>query len=152
MPLSSESSSCRIEWRASPLLCACLVLLTSLAVLSIWLSALPVGARVACGLLASWHGQQLARREFSRRSFSLEWRSGEPGFAMVFPDRTLALSAATVRIRGPLGCVSGLDARKRRFRLFWGPDTLSASDRRLLRLASAATTLDPDAALATVPA
>lgn len=151
MALSSESSSCRIEWRASRQMCVGLVALTGLAVLSIWLSALPAGALLPSCLLACWLGQRLVRRECARRPFWLAWRAGEPGFAMIFPDRVLSLSQVTVRIRGPLGSVSGLDADGRRFRLFWCPDTLSATDRRLLRLASGETRLDPDAALATTP-
>ncbi|MFA6985959.1 MAG: hypothetical protein WC213_07105 [Arenimonas sp.] len=150
MPLSNESSSCRIDWRPSPLLSAALVCLGALAATALWLSALPLACKLPLGLLALGHGGWLARREARRRVFSVEWNLDGSGVVMCLADRSLPLSAVRVNVRGPLASVSGrgLDGRTRR--LLWFPDTLPVVSRRALRLQSGNQMVDSDPTLATM--
>ena len=149
-PLSSESSSCLIEWRPSRLLCSALVCLGALASISLWLSALPLFAKTPLALFALGYGLWLARREARRRIFSLRLTTDGGGLVMIYADRSQPLSAPVVLVRGPLACVSGRDEDGRTRRLLWWPDTLPAQSRRALRLASGKRIGESGPALATM--
>src|SRR6187397_1000727 len=71
-PLSTGSSSCRIDWVPSRLLCVALAGLGVLGAISLGLSALPPAAKLPLGGLALGHGLWLARREWHRPACSLE--------------------------------------------------------------------------------
>src|SRR5436190_12731610 len=71
-PLSTGSSSCRIDWRPSRLLCASLAALGLLAALSVALSDLPIAGKSALSALALVYGLWLARREWRRPACALE--------------------------------------------------------------------------------
>ncbi len=148
--MSSESSICRIDWRPSRLLCACLSCLGILGAVSVWLSAMPMVAKLPLACAALAHGGWLARREFTRLPFSLEWPCSGDGIVLSRPDRAQALAEVCLSVRGPLASLRARDPEGRVFRAFWSPDTLSPSDRRLLRMASGDSHVDSGPALATM--
>ena len=148
--MSSESSSCLIDWRPSRWLRSALIGLGMLAAVSLWMSALPLLARAPLALLALAYGPWLAAREARRPACTLRLASDGVGLVMLLADRSLRLSAPTVLVRGPLACVSGTDEDGRRQRLLWWPDTLAAPSRRQLRLASGRQIGESGPALATM--
>lgn len=134
MPLSRPSSTCRIDWRPSRLLVSALITLGALAVISLWLSALPLLIKIPLAMLALGYSLFLAGREARRRNFSVDLSSDGTTLLMVFADRSVQLLAPRVTVRGPLACVSGVGQDGRTRRLLWCPDSLPVQSRRALRL------------------
>ena len=150
MRSSSESSTCRLEWRPSRWLAASLIALGALAAVSLWLSALPWPMALIGSTAALMHGARLAQREWRRPPFRLQWQAGEDLAQLNFPHHTESLTGLQVDFRGPLARLGGRDADGRIRRWQWWPDTLPPAARRRLRLAAlsqaAAPTTQPSSA------
>lgn len=131
---SSASATCRIDWRPSVVACGALIALGLLAALSILASDLPPACAWPAGFVAAGWGIWLARRERRRAPIRLTWRAD--GVLFVGDER---VDAAELQWRGPLAFLAWRDAAGRCRRLAWWPDTLSAADRRELRLAAMVT-------------
>ncbi len=136
MPSSTSSSTCRIDWRPSRWLAAALVGLGLMAALSLWLSALPPLLALPASLLAAAEGLRLARGHLRVAPCSLDWLGAPDPAYLTGRTGVVRLDDVTVVLRGPLATLAGTDARGRRQRLAWWPDTLSAGERRQLRLAA----------------
>lgn len=136
MPSSTSSSTCRIDWRPSRWLAAALVVLGVMAALSLWLSALSPAAKWAGMPLALAWSVLLAVRHRALPPLALDWLGGDEPAYLTGPTGICRLDAVTVRLRGPLATLAGIDAQGRLHRLGWWPDTLAADDRRQLRLAA----------------
>lgn len=148
--MSSESSSFLIDWRPSQVLRGALAGLGCLAALSLWLSALPLAAKVPLAALALGYGLLLARREGSRPPFSVRIATDEAGGVLVQAQGRPPLVSASVRVRGPLASVAGRGDDGRILRILWWPDTLSSGSRRALRLVSGNRIAETGPALATM--
>lgn len=148
--MSSESSNFLIEWRPSRVLCGALVCLGCLSALSLWMSALPLLAKVPLAVLALGYGLRVARREGSRPPFSVRIATDEAGGVLVHVPGRPPLVAASVRVRGSLASVAGRGADGRFLRFLWWPDTLPAGSRRALRLVSGSRAAETGPALATM--
>ena len=132
---STASSTCRIDWRPSRWLLACLLALGLLAAVSLLMSALPRLPAVLFALVAiAWAGR-LAWREAHRspgvlvvagQGAPLQWQQG-PHAEMLYTPRW--------QQRGPLVVLRARDERGVRRSFSWWPDTLPAAARRQLRLA-----------------
>ncbi len=134
MPSSNESLNCRIDWRPSRWLLLAIAVLTGLAVLSTWLSAMPWPAALLSSLVCAWQGLRLLRREAAKPAASV-FLTSEPGAALLnFPCGQQSWTQVGIRFRGPLATLVGRDHHGRRRRLLWWPDTLPAPARRRLRL------------------
>ena len=136
MPSSNSSSTCRIDWRPSRWLGLALIGLGLMAALSLLLSALPRPIALAGALLLVIEGVRSARRHRAMPAVSLDWLGGDEPAFLTRKTGVLRLDGIVVRLRGPLATLTGTDARGRRHRLSWWPDTLAAADRRQLRLAT----------------
>ena len=129
---SPGSAPCRLEWRPSRWLLAALLVLAVLAPLSVLGSELPRVLAWPLALAAAGRGLQLARREAGRAP---HWLVLGAAGQDTLDDRPL--TRCEITWRGPLAFVHAIDRDGRRQRLVWWPDTLSASQRRELRLAAA---------------
>lgn len=138
MPSSSAYSNCRIDWRPSPGLRIALLILALLAVVSLWLSALPTALAGAGSLAVLDYTLRLLRQEAAREAFRLNWNSSEKTAELNFERHSQSLQAVRVVQRGPLATLQACDERGRRQRYVWWPDTLPADARRQLRLATVA--------------
>ncbi|MCX7034919.1 MAG: hypothetical protein NT046_13320 [Arenimonas sp.] len=136
MPLSTSSSTCRIDWRPSRWLAAALVALGVMAALSLCLSALPLAAKLAGSTLALAEGLRLARGHLAQPPLALDWLGGDEPAYLTGRDGVCRLDGVTVLLRGPLATLAGTDPQGRLRRLGWWPDTLAADGRRQLRLAA----------------
>jgi toxin CptA len=135
MPSSSESSSCRIDWRPSRLLCVAFAGLGALAAIALALSALPWPLKPALAALALARGLQLARREWRRPPCRLEFGSDGADAMIHREGRVETLHAPRLALRGLLATLAWRDPRSGRAQaLYWSADTLSPSARRRLRL------------------
>jgi toxin CptA len=133
--LSTASSTCRIDWRPSRWLLACLLALGLLAAASLLMSALPRIPAVLSALAAiAWAGR-LAWREAHRppvvlvlagQGVSLQSHQG--------PDAE-PLHAPRWQQRGPLVVLRARDEHGARHSFSWWPDTLPIAARRQLHLA-----------------
>ena len=148
MRSSRPSSSCRIEWRPSPLRCAALVAMGGLAALSLWLSALPRAWALALGLGLLVDAVIRARREWRLPPAIVAWGAGDDDVRLLQGGREHRLAHLNVRWRGPLATLGAHDEAGKLRRLSWWPDTLSAPARRRLRLASDPTSRRTQAARA----
>lgn len=135
MPSSSSSSTCRIDWRPSRWLACALLALGTAAALSLWLSALPLAVQLPGMLTALVAGAHLARRHRALPALAVDWLGGDEPAWVTGPRGVVRLDRIVVGMRGPLATLAGTDARGRRQRLGWWPDTLDAAGRRQLRLA-----------------
>jgi toxin CptA len=134
MRLSSESSSCRIDWRPSRLLCVAFAGLGTLAAIALGLSDLPLPLQLPLALLALARGWQLARREWRQPACHLEFEL-EGGDAMIrCAGRSEVLRAPRLALRGLLATLAWRDPSGRARALHWSTDTLPAAARRRLRL------------------
>ena len=127
--MSTASSSCRIDWSPSPLLCLALLALGLLAAASVLLSDLPAAGRALLALVAAGEGARLAWREWRRPPCVLEIDAD--GQACV---QGLRLEAPRLRLRGTLASVDWRGEDGRRGALLWCTDTLPAPMRRQLLL------------------
>lgn len=147
MPSSSASSTCRIDWYPSRGLAAVLIVLGLLAAAALWNSALPRTVAAMGGLLCAGTGMKLARSALRQPPVRVVWAGGREPALICRGERQFALSHVSLHLRGPMAVLSGRDEDGRRASWVWYPDTLTASDRRSLRLAAAM----PDAAPSTLP-
>ena len=132
-PSSASSSTFRIDWRPSRWLVVGLALLGTCAALALVLSDLPPGLAVPAALAAFARGAWLARREHRRGPCAVV-RSGA-GWQRLDADRQgWPLQAVRWRLQGPFAVLRARDVAGRRCHFVWAPDTLCASQRRLLRL------------------
>jgi toxin CptA len=127
--LSTASSSCRIDWRPSPLLCLALLALGSLAGASMLISELPVAWAWPLALLAVGQGARLAWSEWRRPPCAIEVDGA--GVASIEGS---PLASTRLRLRGSLASLAWRDATGRRGTLAWCADTLPAPARRQLLL------------------
>lgn len=136
MPSSSSSSICHIDWLPSRWLACTLVVLGLMAALSLWLSALPLAAKLVAMPAALAEGLRLARRHLASPPLAVDWLGGGDPAYLTGAAGVTRLDAVSARLRGPLGSLSGTDAQGNVRRLGWWPDTLDAAGRRQLRLAA----------------
>lgn len=136
MRSSNESSLCRLDWQPSRLQVGALVALGGLASIAIGMSAMPRLLSLALAVGALAHGLVLARGEFVRPRSEIWLRPADASARLNFPAGSQSWSEVRIRLRGPMACLSGIDAGGRRRRLHWWPDTLPAHARRELRLAA----------------
>ena len=135
--MSSESSSCRIDWRPSRLLCVALAGLGGLGAISIALADLPLAARLPLAAFALLHGLQLARREWQRPRCRFELHDGEPALMREAGARPQALAAPRLSLRGALlATIAWRAPDGSRQSRTWCADTLPVAARRQLRLHS----------------
>jgi len=108
-----------------------------LAILSVGISALPWYFSIPLCLLLV-HGNALKIREERQRSHcSLFWRAGDDVIALNFGHLSESLTEPRCHQQGPLWIISAMDvSRQKRYFLFL-PDTITCSERRLLRLIAA---------------
>jgi len=144
MPTSTRSSSAsvtcrpaepagRLELRASPLLIAILPVLAAAAAFAVLASEMPRIAAWSVALACLAYGAWLARCEARRPSGELVVATG--GRATVDGE---AVDDLSIRWRGPAAFVQWRGAQGGRRRHVFLPDTLPASRRRELRLATPA--------------
>lgn len=129
---SNASASCRLEWRPSRWLTACLVALTPLSIFAVSRSEAPGWLALALSISALLYGIACVRRELLRPPLRLFFR----GDGKVLVDG-VEVDDFRVAWRGPVAFLDWKDARGHRRRLAWWPDALPADARRRLRLASA---------------
>ncbi|MEO7252533.1 MAG: hypothetical protein ABIW30_07995, partial [Arenimonas sp.] len=96
------------------------------------------------------YGLWLARREARREKYCVHLNGAAKLLVLRQGDRSETLSKVRVLVRGSLARVSGMTVDGCRRDLLWWPDTLCASSRRSLRLASLAAIADSAPALATI--
>jgi len=130
-PSSTPSPACRLEWRPSRQELAALLALTLLAAFALLHCDLPpalawpgAGMAVVSGAVSLWRNARRPRRDFVLARALAECRvDGEP------------VSRLQLRWRGALLFLRWQYPGQRRWRhaVFW-PDTLTASQRRDLRL------------------
>jgi toxin CptA len=136
MSSSAPSSTFRIDWRPSRWLAAGLAGLGLLAGAALMLSDLPglPAAMLAGAGLA--HGLRLGLREWRRPACRLVREDAASGWRRIDATGDAApLRDVRWQLRGPMAVMRGRDAGGRRCQFTWGPDTLSPSARRQLRLA-----------------
>ena len=136
MPSSNASCTCHIDWRPSRWLAVALVSLGLMAALALWLSALGAATAGPAAVGAAAYGVLIARRYLQSPPAAVDWLGGDEPAYLTRARRVLRLHAVQVRLRGPLAQLAGTDPSGRTHRLAWWPDTLTASDRRQLRLAA----------------
>lgn len=140
MSSSSESSSCRIDWRPSRLLCVALAGLGLLGAIAVGLSGLPPLFKPPLALLALWHGWRLARAEWRQPHRSLLFGAGSEPPMLIAAGVREPVPGARLQLRGSLATLAWRDPAGRPRALRWFADSLSARDRRQLRLRFAAET------------
>ena len=129
---SAGSSTCRIEWKPSRLLCAMLVILSLAAGFAALASGMPGIVAWPLAVLAFAHGLHQAWTEF-RRPCSRFVFAGQDAPVEV-DGRTVR--DASVTWRGALAFVRWRSHDGRQRYLAWWPDTLPVAQRRELRLAA----------------
>ena len=134
MNSSSESSSCRIDWHPSRLLCVALAGLGVLAAVSLALSALPPLLRWPLAALALARGWQLARREWRRPHCVLEFGLDGGEAVMRRGGHEEPMAQPQLAQRGVFAVLAWRDPAGARQALRWAADTLDPTTRRLLRL------------------
>jgi toxin CptA len=135
MSSSAPSSTFRIDWRPSRWLVAGLAGLGLLAAAALMLSDLSGLPAASLAALSLFQGLRLALGEARRPACRLV-RDGTAGEWRVDAGRVATpLQDVRWQLRGPLAVMRGRDNSGRRCQFTWGPDTLSPSARRQLRLA-----------------
>ena len=127
--MSTASSSCRIDWRPSPLLCLALLALGLLAGAGVLMSELPFAARIVLALAAAGQGARMAWREWRLAPCTLE--IGADGQASL---DGMGLESTRLRLRGALASLEWRGADRSRGALVWCADTLPVAARRQLLL------------------
>lgn len=134
MASSPASSTFRLDWRPSRVLCLALVALGLLAGAAVLSSRLPPPLKLPAAVLALAHALRLARREAARAPCVLAWAGG----STPLQAGAVSLGQARLHLRGPLAVLAARDVHGRLQRFCWWPDTLSPGLRRQLRLAASA--------------
>ncbi|MBS0213959.1 MAG: hypothetical protein JSR26_12420 [Proteobacteria bacterium] len=136
--------ACRLAWRRSRWLLAALVALAMTAACAPWLSSLPNAACAALDAAVLAYLGWLLWREGRRAAVELAWVGTAPGWEAIGADGSRRLRHVAARIRGGLALLTVEDpVSGRRQRYLWWPDTLSAHDRRALRLVAASARKEP---------
>lgn len=139
MNWSDASASCRLEWRRSRWMIAWVIALGVAACVSLWLSDLPRAACWAAQAIAATYASWTLVREARSKPVALAWAGGDAPWQVECDGRTDSMGHVAAGFRGGLVVLTlreGSSGRLRRF--VWWPDTLGASERRALRLATAA--------------
>lgn len=137
MILSKPLLHCRLEWRPSVYLQILLCLLMVLAIISTGISALPWYFTIPLCLLVLYGTVlQIGKLKASPR-YSLFWRAGDDQLSLNFGQLEESLSRPRCHQQGPLWIISALDASRQNRYFVFLPDTISDSQRRLLRLVAA---------------
>ena len=131
---SSTSEPCRLEWRPSRWATGALIGLALLAPWCVLQSEMPRAAAWPLAVLASAWGLWSAWRERGRPS---HWFELAPGSGAATLDAK-PLALATIRWRGPLAFLYWQDEGGQGERLVWWPDTLTAPERRAVKIAASA--------------
>jgi hypothetical protein len=136
MSSSAPSSTFRIDWGPSRWLVAGQAGLGPLAAAALMLSDLPGPVAAALAALCLAKGLRLGLREWRRPPCRLVRADPVSGWQRVDAEGGVTpLRDVHWQLRGPLAVMRGRDVRGRRCQFAWGPDTLSPSLRRQLRLA-----------------
>jgi hypothetical protein len=98
-------------------------------------SGAPLVVRLAVAAGAIAHALRLARRASALEPLRLQLSADAASLRIVGRHPARRLHRLCIRVHGPLAVLEGRDARGRRHRLAWCPDTLSPRVRRSLRLA-----------------
>ncbi|MFS8138521.1 MAG: hypothetical protein ACMG50_10390, partial [Thermomonas sp.] len=119
MPSSNESLNCRIDWRASGGLQWAIAALTGLAMLSVWLSAMPWPMALLASLICLWQGQRQLRLEAAKPAASIFLSSDSAEALLNFPSGQESWTQVRILFRGPLATLVGRDGHGQRRRLLW---------------------------------
>ena len=137
IPLSRSSSSFLIDWRPSRLLRAVYAVVALLAILSLFLSAVP---GTACWLVAAAIALQtfVAIRRLGRAPAQVLRIADDGTWAVLrcAGQPPQLFTKVVLGVRGPLAWLRVRDRAGRTIEWNWWPDTLAATARRQLRLAS----------------
>lgn len=146
MNSSNASLHCRLEWRPSRWLLGGMSLLSTMAILSLWLSALPALACAVGSMLVVAYTVVRIRREAQRAPVRIVWPGGDAAVVIELPsahadmqprgDRGNEFHFVALNFRASLVVLCVADEQGRRSRWTWWPDTLDARGRRALRFAA----------------
>ena len=141
MTSSNASLHCRLEWRPSRWLLVGFPLLAVLAMVSIWLSSLPMWACVAVSVSIVAYATVRFRQEMRREPVGIAWVGGDAPIvvehgALEQGGRSEEFRFVALNFRAGLVVLCVADEHGRRSRWVWWPDTLGARGRRALRLAA----------------
>lgn len=137
MILSKPLLHCRLDWRPSRYLQILLLILMGLAILSASISALAWYFSVPfCLLVIYGFALQIRKLRLSPHC-SLFWRAGDDQISVNFVHLAESLTQPRCHQQGPLWIISALDASRRNRYFVFLPDTITCSERRLLRLVAA---------------
>ena len=137
MILSKQSLHCRLEWRPSRLLQLVLLVLMVLAVWSVMICALSWYLVIPVWLVIIYGTAFQIRKLRQTPHCSLFWRAGDDFVDLNFGHVRQSLTQPRCHRQGPLWIISGMDASRQNRYLVFLPDTLTRSERRLLRLVAA---------------
>lgn len=137
MILSKPLLHCRLDWRPSKYLQILLLVVMFLAILSSGISALRWYSSVPlCLFLIYGTALQIGKLRLSPPC-SLFWRAGEDHINLNFGQHGESLTRPRCHQQGPLWIISGLDSSGQNRYFVFLPDTITQSERRLLRLVAA---------------
>ena len=137
MILSKPLLHCRLDWRPSFGLQIILFALMLLAILSLAISALPWYFGALLSLLLVCANVFEIRKLRHMPPCSLFWRAGENWISLNFGQLAESLTQPRCHQQGPLWIISALDASGQNRYFVFLPDTITRSERRLLRLVAA---------------
>jgi hypothetical protein len=112
-------------------------LLTLLAILSLAISALPWYFTVPLCLLMGYASALQIKKLRHMSHCSLFWRAGDNAISLNFGHLSESLIEPRCHQQGPLWIISALDASRQNRHFVFLPDTITRSERRLLRLVAA---------------
>lgn len=134
MILSKPLLHCRLEGRPSRYLQILLLSLLSLAILSAAVSALRWYFVIPLCLLLIYGTAVQIRKLHNSPLCSLFWRAGDDHISVNFGHLAQSLTQPRCHQQGPLWIISALDASGQNRDFVFLPDTITRSERRLLRL------------------
>ncbi|HWI24842.1 MAG TPA: hypothetical protein VNS59_07950 [Lysobacter sp.] len=129
---SNASAPCRFEWRPSRWLASALAGLGVLGACAVLASELPGPFDWLIAIVALHWSLKQARAQMARQPRQLAWAAN--GSLSIDGNN---VARPQLRWRGPIAFLDWHDGAGRRMVLGWWPDTLSAPQRRELRLAAA---------------
>ena len=134
MILSKPLLHCRLEWRPSRMLGILLWVLLLLAIISTGISALHLYFTIPLSVLLIHVTLLQTGRLRASPDYSLFWRAGDDHISLNFGHHAESLTQPRCHQQGPLWIISALEASGRKRDFVFLPDTISRSQRRLLRL------------------
>jgi hypothetical protein len=137
MILSKPSLHCRLDWRPSTWLQIIVFILMVLALLSLQISALAWYFSLLLGLVIVYGTALQIGKIRQMPPCSLFWRAGDGAMGLNFGHGSESLTGPRCHQQGPLWIISALDASGQKRHFLFLPDTLSRSERRMLRLVAA---------------